>query len=282
MKKGFFGVLVAILIFSLSPSTSAAEIQIKVDRVTIVSDAEPEIRNDRMMVPLRVISENLGAHVDWSHSRVTLTKGDMKVVLNLNSAIAEKNGEKVHLDAKPYMKNHRMIVPLRFIAETFGCHVNYSNLTVTVDTKPLVIDGVRVKALQYEYHMTMGGVVQQVTGNAYNEKIHNVMLENKGRKVEAPASYSWSINLDTPGSYYKAGQYDFLDEKGNGVKRYDIYMLERAFPDEWLLGYPEVLIYDASSDQWHLFSDQARQAIDALMDKAEKKGFLKMISNTVA
>ncbi|WP_028609405.1 copper amine oxidase N-terminal domain-containing protein [Paenibacillus harenae] len=282
MKKVFFGVFLAILLCITSSTAYAAEFQIKVDGVVIASDVKPEIRNNRTMVPLRVISENLGAKVAWSDSEVILTKSDMKVILKLNSTTAEKNGEKILLDVKPYIKNNRILVPLRFIAETFGCHVNYSNFTVAVDSKPLVIDGIQVKALQHEYHMIMGGVVQQVNGHAYNEDIYNIFLENKGRKVEAPANYSWHLDLDIPGSYYKNGQYDFIDNHGNSMVRFDIYTLIRSFPAETLSGYPDVLMYDASEDEWYLFSDKASQSINMLIDTASKNGFLTIISNTVA
>ena len=182
MKKAIIGVFLAIFLFISSSTTYAAENQIKVDGVAIASDVKPEIKNNRTMVPVRVISENLGASVEWSNSKVILAKSDMKVILTLNSSTAKKNGEKMLLDVKPYMKNNRIFVPLRFIAETFGCNVNYSNFAVTVDTEPLFIDGVQVKALQQEYHMTMGGVVQQINGNAYNETIYNIFVENKGKR----------------------------------------------------------------------------------------------------
>lgn len=281
MKKIFFGGFLAIFLSITSSTAYAAEMQIKVDGVAIASDVKPEIKNNRTMVPLRVVSENLGAAVDWSNSEVTLTKSDMKVILKLNSSTAEKNGEKVQLDVKPYLKNNRIIVPIRFIAEAFECNVNHSNFTVSIDTMPLVIDGVQVKALQQEYRMTMGGVVQQINGNAYNESIYNILVENKSEKVEAPASYSWMVNIDTPGSYYKNAQYDFLDQKGNSLARFDVYSLIRALPSELLSGYPEILIHDVSKDEWYLFSDTATQSIYQLMDTASKNGFLTIISNTV-
>ncbi|MFD0716414.1 stalk domain-containing protein [Paenibacillus sp. GCM10027626] len=282
MKKVLFGSFLAILLFSASPAAYAAETQIKVDHVAVESNVQPEFRNNRTMVPLRVISENLGANVSWSNSEVTLTKGDMEVILNLNSTTAKKNGEKITLDVKPYVKNNRVIVPLRFIAETFGCKVDYSNYTVTIDTKPLIIDGVKIKALKNEFHMIMGGVVQQINGNAYIETIYNIILKNKGTKVGAPASYAWNPNIDTPGSYYKNGQFDFLDEKGKSVKQFDIYSLVRSFPEEMLSGYADVLIYDASEDQWYLFSETARDSIFKSIETAQKNGFLKVISNNVA
>lgn len=53
---------------------------------------KPENKNKRTMVPLRVISENLGASVEWSDSKVILAKNSIKVILTLNSSTAEKNG----------------------------------------------------------------------------------------------------------------------------------------------------------------------------------------------
>ncbi|MBP1977333.1 hypothetical protein J2Z47_005604 [Cohnella thailandensis] len=94
-------------------------------------------------------------------SAVVLTKSNVEVILQLNSNKAVINGKTVLFDAKPYLKNNRTMVPLRFIAEAFGCDVSYSNNAVTVETKPLIIDGVTVKALQQEYYLTMGSVVNQ-------------------------------------------------------------------------------------------------------------------------
>lgn len=280
MKKIFSGVFLAIFLFTTSWSTTyAAEIHMKVDGVPIVSDAKPETKNNRTMVPLRVLSENLGAKVEWSDSKVILTKNDMKIVLTVNSSIAEKNGEKIQLDVKPYMKDNRIFVPLRFIAETFGCNVNYSNSTVTVDTKPLVIDGVKVKELQFEFHMINDVMIQKNSGNAYNETIYIIFEENKGTKVEAPTDYSWMYTIDTLGSYAKRGQYDFLNLKGDSIKRYDIYDLVNTFPSELLEGYPRILLHDVTKDEWYLFNDTAAQSIYKLTETAGKNGFLTLISN---
>ncbi|WP_127496770.1 hypothetical protein [Paenibacillus glycanilyticus] len=158
---------------------------------------------------------------------------------------------------------------------------NKSSSTVTADTAPpLVIDGVQVNALQQEYHMTMGGVVQQIIDNATNEAINKAFVDNKGSDVNAPASYSWTANMDVPGSYYKNGQYDFLDSKGTSVKRYEIYSLLRAFPDDQLAQYPDVLLHDASEDKWYLFSEPAKNKINQLIDTASSNGSVKVISNT--
>jgi hypothetical protein len=269
MKKVFSAIFFAMIVIMTSSPTYAAGIQIKVEGVAIASDVKPEIKNNRTMVPLRVISENLGAKIHWSGSEVTLSKSSMKVLLKLNSSTAVKNGKTVQLDVKPFIKNNRIIVPLRFIAETFGCKVDYSNYTLTVDTEPLVIDGVKVTALQQDFHMTMGSVVNQIKGNANIEAIYNNFVDNKGSKVEAPSDPTWSVQ-------YGTGQYDFLDQEGNSIKRFDIYSLDRSSPEAT----PEVHIYDATENQWYLFNDAAKKSMYQFIDTATKNGFLTVISNS--
>lgn len=280
MKKLIFAVAALSVLFHSSayadePVKILMKNQADVAPITISSDVKPEIKNNRTMVPLRVISENLGAKVLWSGSKVVLTKSKVKVTLQLNSNMAVKNSKTVSLDVKPYLRNNRTMVPLRFIAEMFDCKVSYSNFAVTVETKPLVIDGVEVKALQQEYHMTMGGVVNQIYGNPYLEGIYNIFIENKGKKVEAPSNYTWNSHPST-GDYYKTGQYDFLDQEGNSIKRFDIYFLVQSSDED-----REVLIYEANEDQWYMFNYTASQDIWQFIDTAAKNSFLTEISNTV-
>lgn len=112
MKKFLSGIFLTLLLIFVILPAYAASIQIKVDGVAITFDVVPEITNNRMMVPLRVISENIGVNVNWSNSEVTLTKSDIQVILKLNSGTAIKNGITVPLDVKPYIKNNHTMVPL--------------------------------------------------------------------------------------------------------------------------------------------------------------------------
>lgn len=282
MKKLISGVFLALIVMMISSPTYAAKgsIQIKVDGVSIASDVNPEKKNNRIMVPLRVISENLGANIQWSNSKVTLTKNDMIVNLTLNSYTAIKNGKEVLLDVKPYLKNDRIFVPIRFLAETFGAGVEFSNFTVIVDTKPLSINGVEVQALRSEYRMTMGGVVEHIEGNAYIETIYQIFMENKVEKVETPSDYTWSVHSTVSGGYYKIRQYDFLDQSGESIQSFDIYLIQ-SHTNQTLNESPEFLMYDATEDQWYLFSKEARNSIFHIVNTATKNGFLTEISNSV-
>ncbi|OXS67383.1 copper amine oxidase [Lysinibacillus sp. KCTC 33748] len=281
MKKLFSGVVLAMILTLISLPAYAAHSTIKIDGVVVTTDAAPETKNNRTMVPLRVISENLGATVNWKDSKVTLTNNKMQITLQPNSNTVIKNGKTELLDVKPYLKNNRLFVPIRFIAETFGCQVNYQNSTVTVNTEPLVINNVKVKAIQYEYHMTMGGIVQQIQGNTYNKALYKVFNENKGKVVDAPANYSWQINLDVPGSYYKDGQYNFMSHENKSIQQFDLYSLNGPFSEEELKGYPEVLIHDVTADKWYSSTVKARESINQLIKTATNNGFVKVLSNTV-
>ncbi|SFJ77598.1 Copper amine oxidase N-terminal domain-containing protein [Paenibacillus sp. UNC496MF] len=283
MKKLICAVVVlSVMIFAASanaaePVKILMKNQIDGAPIAISSDVSPDIKKNRTMLPLRVISENLGATVDWSTSEVVLTKSDVEVILQLNSNKVVKNGKAMQFDVEPYLKNNRVMVPLRFIAETFGCNVGYSNSAVTVETKPLVIDGVKVKAVQEEYYLTFGEVVNQITGNTYNEAIYNIFVENKGMKVEAPSNYADNVNLVTTGDYYKGGQFDFLDQEGKSIKRFDVYTLVQSTTAN---DAPETLIYEANENQWFRFNYKALLDILGLIDIASKNGFFKEISNT--
>jgi len=281
MKKILAGIAIAVTaIVSASPANAAAGNSIKIDGVTVVSDAKPETKSGRTMVPLRVVGENLGAQVNWANSEVTLTKDEKKIVLKPGSDTSVIDGANVKLDAPAYVSHSRVYVPLRFIAEAFGSKVDYADSTVTIATAPLVINGGKVAALQQEFHMTMGGIVQQVKGNAYNEAIYELFQDNLGDKVAAPENYSWLVMAYEPGIYYKNGQYDFLDDKGNSLKRYDIYSTDTSNPEK-SKEYPGYLVHDFSEDQWYLFSQAAEQAIAQRIGAADSNGFLTLISNTI-
>lgn len=272
MKKALTGIFAAFIL-SISSSAYAADMQIKVEGITIASAVKPEMKNNRTMVPLRFISENLGAKVNWSGSEVTLAKSDMLVILKLKSRTAMKNGKPALLDATPYIKNDRIMVPLRFIAETFNCSVGFRNSTVSVEPAPFVLDGVKVKALQYEVNYTMGSIVKEINGSAYIEAIYHI-FDNKGSKANPPASYTSSVIELTTGDYYMSGKFDFLDQKGNSIKQFYLYTLSHSE------GNPSVMLYDATEKQWYSFTYPAFRSIDQFIETAGKNGFLTTISDT--
>lgn len=67
VKKVTIFVLVIMMILTIMPlqSFAASTPKIEINRQPITTDVDPFIKNDRTMVPIRFIAENLGYDVDW-------------------------------------------------------------------------------------------------------------------------------------------------------------------------------------------------------------------------
>jgi len=101
----------------------------------ILADAPPEIRNGRTFVPVRVISEQFGAALQWipRNRQVIITRTNQpEIRLTIGSTAARVGDDTVMLDAAPFISSGRTMVPLRFISESYGIPVNYDATTRTV------------------------------------------------------------------------------------------------------------------------------------------------------
>lgn len=107
---------------------------IVIDSRTIDSDTAPFIVDGTTLVPLRVISENMGASVDWNGEtrQVTVTKGNTNIKLGIDDNLAYVNGDALTIALAPRIENNRTMVPLRFIGETLDCEVGWDAETKTV------------------------------------------------------------------------------------------------------------------------------------------------------
>jgi len=97
-------------------------------------DVPPLIKNGRTFVPLRFFGDAVGAKVDWNDTekKVTYTKKDKVIILYVDKKIAYINGEKKELDAAPFIKNGRTLVPVRFVSENLDSSVEWNSQERTV------------------------------------------------------------------------------------------------------------------------------------------------------
>lgn len=128
--------LTFILLFALIPLNTFAQNEIKlwIDGNYVESDAAPFIEESRTLVPLRVISENLGLNVDWNSEtkEVTISNGEENFVFVIGERYYEKSDSQIPMDAAPKIVSDRTFVPIRVIAELFNKEVNWDNANRTV------------------------------------------------------------------------------------------------------------------------------------------------------
>ncbi|MHB9109079.1 MAG: stalk domain-containing protein [Armatimonadota bacterium] len=99
------------------------------------ADVYPELRAGRVFAPISPVCKALGAGVAWNPDtgEVRITRADgPELVLTLGSTTATAGGKAVTLDAAPYVKQGRTMVPVRFLAEALGVPVAYHAATRTV------------------------------------------------------------------------------------------------------------------------------------------------------
>ena len=104
------------------------------------NDVAPKIVNDRTMLPVRFVAENMGAKVDWDEANeiVTIsgknfkTGEDITILINIDSDTAYVNGKEVKLDSPAFIENDRTYTPIRFISEELGADVEWFENTQRV------------------------------------------------------------------------------------------------------------------------------------------------------
>jgi hypothetical protein len=109
-----------------------------VNDATITLDKPPVIdpASSRTLVPIRFVSEQLGATVNWNATTlvITITWGSNTLTLTIGSSIAYLNGAPVGFDQPPYIDpaTGRTMVPVRFIAESMAANVTWIPATQEV------------------------------------------------------------------------------------------------------------------------------------------------------
>lgn len=98
-------------------------------------DVEPMLINSRTMVPMRVIFEALGADVDWdgtTQTAIGVTK-NTTIKITIGKDYLLKNDNIVVLDSPAVVISGRTLVPVRAIAESLDCKVEWYGETQVVE-----------------------------------------------------------------------------------------------------------------------------------------------------
>lgn len=155
----FFSLFLVLFITNQAQvSAKAPDIMVYADGQNIAFDVKPELLNNRTMVPVRKTIEFLGAKVFWDNTNqeILIKKDNEEVLLTIGDKAVLKDGKQLTLDSAPYVENGRTLVPLRFLSEAFGYHVDWDQqiFSVIINTTSEYIypqDRIKIPVLMYHH-----------------------------------------------------------------------------------------------------------------------------------
>ncbi len=140
MKKlvtALVGAVLLVLMWSGGGGTSYAadnQVRLFLNRTELLPEVPPRIVNDLTLVPVRIISEELGAEVSWNQEKqqVTIKRDGALLQLAINNPVASVNGAAFKLETAPILDSGNTLLPVRFVTENLGMDVQWDNLTRSV------------------------------------------------------------------------------------------------------------------------------------------------------
>ncbi len=152
MKK-ITGILICCLLVGMLcfPISAAAQDTVVIgESLTFDEGAGPLIIDDRLMLPLRAVSEALDATVYWfgDAKRIQIVRYDSLLSLQIGNTMmgryAITNGQanmvdNIEMDVPATIYNDRTYVPIRVISEAFNCTIQWDNpnRTATIIANPI-------------------------------------------------------------------------------------------------------------------------------------------------
>lgn len=136
MKKTIILFLFSLLLCSIFPNIghassnqTKAKIILDGEEIKLPPSAQVSIINNSVMVPIRVVAENLNFKVNWDQKikRVKIQNNIDTLTLTVNKKEALINDKSSLLDVSPRNLNNTVVVPLRFISENMGLAVKWDN-----------------------------------------------------------------------------------------------------------------------------------------------------------
>jgi len=136
IKKILSAILASGIILSIGTTVigySEEKVTVTLDQKEVYfPDAQPFIdARNRTLVPIRFISEEMGAIVEWEAETrsVKITKDKDIVKYNIGDMKGYLNDEIHVFDTYGIIKEDRTFVPLRFVSEMLSCDVKWSDET---------------------------------------------------------------------------------------------------------------------------------------------------------
>ena len=103
----------------------SSNIEIIYNSNSLYLEQPPVMYNDRILIPLRALCEQMGMLVSWTEDeqKITITNHQRTVEMTVGSKYATIDSQAVEMDVPAMLINDRTYIPIRFVSENFGAAV---------------------------------------------------------------------------------------------------------------------------------------------------------------
>ena len=179
----------ALFVMGAASGARAQGISVVVnDQPVSFAGTPPREVNGAVLVPLRGVFEQLGASVNYDPATKTIQakKGDTNVSLVLGSATAFVNGQPQVLTQPAAVIGGTTLVPLRFVAQSFGAYVQWLAQSQTVQIKTQEPHLAQLPAPPPPKAADQGQIVGNLTGVYTNTVPQQITLRVNGQNTAVP------------------------------------------------------------------------------------------------
>jgi len=125
--------LILFALFVLSSVTLlASEIKVTLDGEYI--DASPVVISGRSLLSMqdmeKLFDVEIGFFEDENFNQIKIANENVAIFMTINFDIAYVNGDYIELDFPAVIVNEKVLLPMRFIAETLGLNVEFYDNTI--------------------------------------------------------------------------------------------------------------------------------------------------------
>lgn len=230
-----FSIFLLVIKFIQFKVLASSDIKLNIDGKIIESSVSPFIENGRTMVPIRIISEELGATVLWNDKdrTVEIGKGSTSILLRIDSRLVELRGEERRFfisDIAPRIVNERTFVPLRLVSNGLGIGIYWDEKSRTVyinsneKTEFVSFSDIRINSIDNGQIITGRTELQISLGSEIDnaKEIRYLLLDPKtakgfvvGRGKDITKKYNWLPSMKDNGDKVLVAA--IYDENGNFI-----------------------------------------------------------------
>lgn len=246
MKKLLLALFVGIVGLSSFGSSgfAASPIRIFVYNKQIKTDSAPLLKEDTILVPLRAVAESLDAIVTWDSKKnaVSIRKWSDTLILTVGQRRGVELGKSqeysgVMLNVPVQLIKGRVYVPLRFVSERYGYHVDWRNNAVYIDSpldiveRSILYEGDLQAAREMIVRMPLGDIHYSeppLKGNELDEHVSSTYLFPKGEALRFYLIRNETISLVELKDDFFIVTWQASIGPGDGLKEF----VEKKFKDE--------------------------------------------------